>query len=619
MKKRLVIILAILFLSFSSLYLIDLTYTGKVIDNCFAVHSGNLNDFYVDNSGKCGVCNDENSGTINNPWCTIQKAANTLLPGQTVYVREGTYDEEISITKTGLKDLPITFSVYPGDEGRVLITGAKTLSLKKCSSSSECLNNPDWDKLYYSDEILDIQQVFDSNFKILPPSRFPESGFLYSDNPISSISSKINDSALDFQDDYLVGAIAHIKFSAWAMNNLEVNFSKTGLIQFYQSTSYNLTNLSGYYLTNTKNIKQGQWMYTPQEKRVYLWPENSNYFSGSVKNIAISISNSNFIKIIGFNISYFNYAGIFLNKSYNFEIVNNTISYIDGKGIFAYEGSLATSFGTNKISGNSIINLADSGMYLQTIPNLEISENIIQGIGTSIYGGSLYAKSKIRDANRFRADAIIFFNCDNASVSNNYIQDIAKSGIAWTDWLNPPSGNRYIRDNIIINTMLAFYDYGAIYSDSPNANQSFFNRNDYIENNIIQNSYGYREGSYYREIDLGGAIGIYLDNGRSKVIVRNNTLINMGFAGILSNFGADTEIINNTLYNSPYEIYLKGTKTNTLKNFKISGNRIYTGEGKKTVYLIASGYVLDNAVFGTSDNNLFQNPSFAFYGNSSKK
>src|SRR5512139_2607009 len=45
-------------------------------------------DYYV--SGSSG--NDDNPGTLESPWQTIQKANATLQAGDTVYIRGGTYD-----------------------------------------------------------------------------------------------------------------------------------------------------------------------------------------------------------------------------------------------------------------------------------------------------------------------------------------------------------------------------------------------------------------------------------------------------------------------------------------------------------------------------------------------
>ena len=68
------------------------------------------NAYYVSPTG-----NDSNPGTLNQPWRTIQKAANTLNPGETVYIRGGVYNEMVTLPKSGAPNQYITFRAYPGE------------------------------------------------------------------------------------------------------------------------------------------------------------------------------------------------------------------------------------------------------------------------------------------------------------------------------------------------------------------------------------------------------------------------------------------------------------------------------------------------------------------------
>ncbi len=59
-------------------------------------------DYYVSPDG-----NDDNSGTQEQPWASIQKAVNTAEAGKTIVVKEGYYNEYVKIKKSGLnKDKP---------------------------------------------------------------------------------------------------------------------------------------------------------------------------------------------------------------------------------------------------------------------------------------------------------------------------------------------------------------------------------------------------------------------------------------------------------------------------------------------------------------------------------
>jgi len=66
--------------------------------------------FYVAPTGS-----DANPGTLAAPWQAIQKALNTLQPGQKAYVRAGTYLEGLSMSRAGTATAPITIEAYPGE------------------------------------------------------------------------------------------------------------------------------------------------------------------------------------------------------------------------------------------------------------------------------------------------------------------------------------------------------------------------------------------------------------------------------------------------------------------------------------------------------------------------
>lgn len=71
-------------------------------------------DYYV--SVSSGT--DSNPGSIALPWRTIQKAADTVLPGDTVYVRGGNYTtggNGITLTRSGAPNAYISFQNYPGE------------------------------------------------------------------------------------------------------------------------------------------------------------------------------------------------------------------------------------------------------------------------------------------------------------------------------------------------------------------------------------------------------------------------------------------------------------------------------------------------------------------------
>jgi hypothetical protein len=69
-----------------------------------------LPGYYVSPNGS-----DANPGTLLRPWRTIGKAARTVIPGDTVYVRAGIYNEAVSLDVSGTEQKPISFLAYPGE------------------------------------------------------------------------------------------------------------------------------------------------------------------------------------------------------------------------------------------------------------------------------------------------------------------------------------------------------------------------------------------------------------------------------------------------------------------------------------------------------------------------
>lgn len=78
-------------------------------------------DFYVSPSG-----DNLYPGTISQPWRTISRAASALGAGDTVYLRQGVYNEQVIPGKSGTSSEPITYTVYPGEtatiDGRFALT-----------------------------------------------------------------------------------------------------------------------------------------------------------------------------------------------------------------------------------------------------------------------------------------------------------------------------------------------------------------------------------------------------------------------------------------------------------------------------------------------------------------
>jgi len=85
----------------SFVYLLLITYLTIMSGQVYAA------DYYISKSG-----HDSNIGTLEEPWNTLSKANSTLTAGDTVFIRDGEYQEIIRPSRSGSKDSYITYAGY---------------------------------------------------------------------------------------------------------------------------------------------------------------------------------------------------------------------------------------------------------------------------------------------------------------------------------------------------------------------------------------------------------------------------------------------------------------------------------------------------------------------------
>ena len=104
----------------SVLYLLFVAVTFSLLSQYFFVSPASAAGatYYVSTSGS-----NTNPGTLAQPWKTIQKAANTVTQGDTVYIRGGTYNEKVTFSNVqGTSTSWIKFAPYNSES--VIISGS---------------------------------------------------------------------------------------------------------------------------------------------------------------------------------------------------------------------------------------------------------------------------------------------------------------------------------------------------------------------------------------------------------------------------------------------------------------------------------------------------------------
>ena len=65
-------------------------------------------------------------GSLEHPWLTIQKPADTMVAGDTVYIKEGVYTERVVVQQSGSSEKFITYKTYPGHKPVIDAGGSGT-------------------------------------------------------------------------------------------------------------------------------------------------------------------------------------------------------------------------------------------------------------------------------------------------------------------------------------------------------------------------------------------------------------------------------------------------------------------------------------------------------------
>jgi len=103
-------------------------------------------------------------GSLDHPWQTIQKAADTMVAGDTVYIKEGVYTERVVAQQSGSPDKFVSYMAYPGhrpiiDAGGIgtafSIVGKSYIKI----DSLEIRNAGDWGILVEDSTNIEIKNV----------------------------------------------------------------------------------------------------------------------------------------------------------------------------------------------------------------------------------------------------------------------------------------------------------------------------------------------------------------------------------------------------------------------------------------------------------------------------
>ena len=483
---------------------------------------------------------DSNPGSLEQPFATIQHAADIAQPGDTVFIRAGTYRETVTPPRSGTAAAPITFRPY--NDEVVRIDGADPLTQISRGRGIYQTAMP-WDlgegknQVFFNGQMMPEAQWPNSRSCLARPVFARAAGVTVQTNSSGLSSATISVPGLNDPPGAWVGATIHIApGQEWVFQTGTVTASQPGSLtytfqQLDPSNYQTPTSGNRFYLTGVMRALAGpgEWYRDPSgtlylrprgavdghaveaKRRLYGFDLNGlSYIDVTgVHLFACTINtdaNSSHLTIDGIDAKYVSHdmidadpwaaklhphtSGIILNGSSN-TIQNSTIEFSSGDGVFLG--------GSDNTAQNCVIHDVDyAGGDYAGVSTLGASDRVI---GNTIY-------------NSARGGIVARFS----------------PGVALTH-------------NRISNCGLLTTDVGGIYTWQTNGQGS------QISYNLISDIH---TGGF------GGA-GIYLDNAASNYVVDHNVVWNVDSALRMNPPSHANQIYNNTLLGSHASVETSGS------------------------------------------------------------
>ena len=566
--------------------------------------------YYVDGGNR--VANDGNPGTEVRPFKTIERGVQSLQPGDTLLIKAGTYRETVILTKSGTQADPIRIRAYPGDEGKIIINAAESVTnWRKCASPADCDGNPYWDHIYvadvsalvwsHPDSEFAVRQVFQHG-QLLKRSRYPDEGWHYP-SEISDPKKTFTDNTLSKPDGYFVGSVCHIQTGMARIDQIPITRFNQGSVTLEKDSWYNISARFGYYITSIVGEinEEGEWAYDPARKKIFLWPKGdaAEGVEFTYRDFCVRTYDGVGWNVVrGLTMRNPQRYGIFLYRAYNMMIENNTIEHAFSFGIQLQ--STGGFCNDNQIVRNTIRYSGYRGINVGSEAHrCNVEGNYVYATGVEHFGGDLM----------HGPSEGVYIVGPSARVYNNRIDRVGNVGL----YLHGVACGRDISYNLITNTGLALSDTGGIYTAEFYEGREV----DHIHHNIIVDSFGCRAMDRDHEKGLpvtiekysGGSSGIYVDEEGNNRIIEHNTVINSHMAGIFFHWAPGNVVRNNTLYgNRVAQIWFIGRDEpyNKLVDEIVLDNIMFATDAQQKTFYLGINY--DDVHFGQSDRNYFYNP-----------
>jgi|GEM_PF-867691 len=401
--------------------------------------------YYVANNG-----NDASNGTsINTPFKTIQKAMNKVAAGDTVYVRGGTYREEITVGRSGTKDNYITVSGYekevPVIKGSEIVTGWELHSGNIWKKTGWARNS--------QQVFVDLQDDKGLQQIGMPSKHY---GSFEYPSPVGSGVSSMTPGSFRYD-------AANYTLYVWLKDGSDPNThtieASTARRLFFISGGYiHLKRLAFRHTASSAYIKQGAAV----ELGGYSIMENCDVQYTDFAGVTVGYLKTG-AQVLNSNISNNGNSGINAPGSYDFRIAGNTINnnnYRNFNALWHAGGIKATTKAYGVVDHNEVAFNKGSGIWFDYANGgkaIVVKNNYVHDNGPKEAGIFMEVTKNADIHNNVLSNnerrGIYISASDNMRVYNNTIN--ATKGYAGVEVNGMPRGGASLTNNSLYNNIIS--------------------------------------------------------------------------------------------------------------------------------------------------------------------
>lgn len=486
-------------------------------------------EFYVGTNGE-----DANPGTLERPFQTIQKAAETARSGDTVLIRAGTYRETVAPLRSGEAGRPISFRNY--EKEAVVVSGAELVPTnawrtdgKQVFQGSVLMPLGTDNQLFLDGRMMNEARFPNSSLDVSHPVKLTAKSGSFTGTRDKAIGT-INHDALNQPPDHWVGASLHMALGkVWVAETVKVIASGPGRVRFtfregsdYQPRAGNTFFLTG---KSSEVDAPGEWFYDPAVRTLRFRPPGDDHPAAHVvefkaRKFAFDLRGKSDLVVRGLKL----FAATM--------ITDKDSSHLELDGLDARYLSHFSSLVRWKTG------LADSGIILDGKSN-SLRNSLLAfsaGNGVSLLGsGHTVSNNIIHDVDYsggVGAGINTGGGCSGAVISHNTIYDVGQRMI---DMGHHQAG--LIQYNDLSHGGIQMTDFGGVYAASTDG------RGTRICYNQIHDTDGPSNGMKHGN----NSKGIYIDNGSSNYIIDHNVAWNVDRAMVLNSREGTAETNRNNL------------------------------------------------------------------------